>query len=230
LNIFQPGATLPAAQTTQALAILNLMMSTWAAQLAPVTVAGIGIPLISGKAIYTWGPGGDIVAPVPMGQNSLRSASLVLGTTTPSVEVPLAVLTDDMYFAIAIKGLSSTQPTAVYFQGSTPLARLTLWPVPNNAVNIVTVYYDSKFGPFADLSTTTYTFPDGYDEAIIYNLERRFAGPYGRDMPAEDAILARETFANIFRSNQRLSDLPNDFATAFGPSGRRGYNIQTGNY
>jgi hypothetical protein len=173
------------------------------------------------------GIGGDI--PLSLSnQNRLMGATLILNTST--VEIPLAILTDDMYRAIAIKTLPGSQPTAIYYSPQVGLGRLYLWPVPDNNVNGLGLYVEQGVGPFADLSTTVYTFPDGYDEAIVYNLERRLAGPYGRDMPAEDAILAHETFANIFRSNLRLSDLSNDFATAFGPSGRRGYNIQTGNY
>jgi hypothetical protein len=216
LNVFQPGVTLPAPQSAQALVMLNLMMGTWAQQLTSYTLGAANVPLVANKGTYTWGVGGDIVAEVPANQNKIRSASLLLGNTLPVVAVPLAVLTDDMAAAIQIKDLSSTQPTTVYFYFSStqPLARLNVWPIPNNAVHSVTVYYDLTFGPFADLNTTIYQFPVGYDEAIVYNLERRLAGPYGRDLPAEDAILARETFANIMRViSPPRSGLPGTAAT-----------------
>jgi hypothetical protein len=224
---------LPAAQSTQALAILNQMMGTWAQQLTSSAIAGVSVPLLAGRSTYSWASTGDITTvPAPSNQNQIQSATLRLGTTTPPIEIPLAVLTDDMYTAIPIKSLSSTQPTAIWFQIGAPgnAPTVFVWPVPNNALHSLGIYVQLNFGPFADLSTTSYVFPDGYEEAIIYNLERRLAGPYGRDMPAEDAILARETFANIMRANQRLSDLPNDFATAFGPAHKHGYNIQSGNY
>jgi hypothetical protein len=185
LNVFQPGATLPAAQTTQALAILNLMMGTWAQQFTSYATIGHGFPLIAGKGgpntDYSVGIGGDI--PLSLSnQNRLMGATLILNTST--VEIPLAILTDDMYRAIAIKTLPGSQPTAIYYSPQVGLGRLYLWPVPDNNVNGLGLYVEQGVGPFADLSTTVYTFPDGYDEAIVYNLERRLAGPYGRKTPS----------------------------------------------
>jgi hypothetical protein len=226
LNVLQPGVTMPPALAADAFLRINLLMSTWAQQLTPATIGATGVPLLAGKRNYTWGPGGDITTPKPAKQTGLVHATLLLNTSNPPVEVPLAILTDDMVNAIEVKTLQSGQPTAVYYAPTTPLGTVVLWPVPNTAVNSLVLYAEQTFGPFADLSTTVYTFPDGYDEAIVYNLERRLAGPYGREMPAEDAILARETFANIMRSNQRLSDLPNDFAGVFG--GGSSYDIERG--
>jgi hypothetical protein len=229
LNVFQPGITLPPAIAADALTRLNLMMSTWSQQLEAYAIITQAVPLVANKRVYTWGlPGGDIATPKPSNQNSLQQATLQLGGTTPVVEVPLAILTDDMYAAIQVKTLPSMQPTAVYYSPLVPLAFVTLWPVPNNSLHTLVIFFETTFGPFADLNTTIYTFPDGYDEAIVYNLERRLAGPYGRELPPDDALLARETFANIFRSNVRLSDLPSDFATAFGSRHRHGYNIESG--
>lgn len=233
LNVFQPGATIPTALLNDALTRLNGMMSTWAHQLTAPAAYGVGpYPLTAGKNTYLWGTNGTPDIPFPRPQRVI-AATLVLPNTNPPVEVPLAVLTDEMWANIKVKSLQSTQPTAVYyvqFASYPPSgnAALLFWPVPNNSLYQFNVYAYMGLSLFPDLNTTTLQLPLGYDEAIIYNLEARLAGPYGREMPAADATLARETFANIMRANLRLSDLPNDFALAFGPAHRAGYNIQSG--
>lgn len=231
LNVFQPGATIPAAQSATALTMLNLMMGTWAQQLTPFTIARELFAIVAGKGgptnPYTWGVGGDFGTPRPVSQNSVTGAAWIQMSATPPVEIPLSLLTDDGWSAIQIKTQPNGQPTSVYYNPTVPYGSVYLWPIPNVAVDLLALYREQVFGPFANLNGTTYTFPDGYDEAIVYNLERRLAGPFGREMPPEDALLARETLANIQRSAQRLSDLPNDFRGQFGRNDH-GYNIQTG--
>src|SRR5215471_15613131 len=111
LNVFQPGVTLPTAQANQALLMLNQMMGTWAQELTPPCSCTAVLPLAAGVRGYTWGPTQNITWPSPpTTQPRLRKATLTLGGTNPPVEVPLAVLTDDMYLDIPIKTQTSSQP------------------------------------------------------------------------------------------------------------------------
>jgi hypothetical protein len=80
---------------------------------------------------------------------------------------------------------------------------------------------------FADL-TTVYTFPDGYDDALVYNLAVRLAPEFGVGASinlAEVRRLAAETFANIKRINQRPETM--SMPTALMGGRGRPYNVRT---
>ncbi len=231
LNVFQAGAPIGAQQAAQGLRLLNNMMGQWAQMplTTPVRTREV-VPMVSGKGgpsnPYTWGVGGDITSARPPNQQSLVGANLIMTSSTPPIEIPLAVFTDDGYEAVRIKDLSNLLPTGVYYQATVPLGTLILWPVPSTGVNLLALYHWQTLGPFADLSATFYDFPNGYDEAITYNLAQRLAGPNGRQMLPDDILIARQSFATIQRANLKLTDVRNDFASI--GSNRPTYNILTG--
>lgn len=233
LNVFQPGALIPPAQANQALRLLNNMLSQWAVMpwaTSPVVAREV-IALTANKGgpslPYSWGPGGDITSPRPSSQSTITGAALVLSASSPTVEARLAIYTDDGYQNERVKELTNSQPTGIYYQATSPRGTLQLYPVPDTAINPLVIYRRLPLGPFADLATTSYSFPDGYDEAIDYNLTRRLASLSGRTMLPEDLLIARESLLTIQRANVKLSDLGNDFASVWdGAAG--GYNINTG--
>jgi hypothetical protein len=231
LNVFQQGASIPNAQANDAFLRMNRMLGIWAAQpfTIPATV-GETFALVAGKGgpsnPYTIGIGGDFNTDRPLSPDYISAVGLKLGGTTPAVEIQRALYTRDAYQAIAIKELSSALFTGLYYvpTRSGVLGTINLWPVPNTTLHSLVLYHDSPLVAFADLNATTYDLPPGYEEAIIYNLERRLATPYGRAMPADDLLLANAGMRLIKRVNVGLLDMPNDFAR----DRRGGYNINVG--
>ncbi len=227
LNVFQQGATIPAPQAQLAFRLLNNMMGTLAQMTSPV-VAREEWPIVADQESYSWGTGGDITSSRPPRQDSVTGADLILNATQPRaqwVEVPLAVYTDDSFRNTRIKYLPNSQPTGIYYQATSPLGTLKLWPVPNTSINKLALYRQLQFGSFADLQLTTYYFPDGYDEMILYNLAKRLAGPNGRTMTDSDQMIAMDSWAAVQRSNTKITDVANDLV----PTGGAGwYNINTG--
>lgn len=233
LNVFQPGASIPAADSTSALARLNRMISQWATQSTTVPfIAREVFPLVAGKGgpslPYTIGLGGNFNIVRPSSQKAITGVGLLLApvASAPAVEIPRAMATDDGYQAIAIKELQNALFTLLYYNATyaAGLGSINLWPVPNTTLHSLVLYHEAPLGQFADLSTTTYTFPDGVEEALIYNLERRLATPWGRAMPDEDQLLASQGLRLIKRNNVQLTDMPN----AFGRDRRSGYDINVG--
>ena len=234
LNVFLPGEAIPSAQSNSALTFLNDMINSWAQnqQTIPVVAREV-FDLVADQGSptnpYTIGTGGDFDTDRPPNQNSVVGAALLLTTPSPNVEVPLPVITDNAYQSIQIKALGSSQPTVVYYNPkftTSELGEIYLWPVPNIATNDLVLYLQKQISEFANLSSTTYQFPPGYEEAMKYQLARRLAGPWGAELLPTDERLAAETFANMQRSNTKMSDLRNDFAF----DRRLGYyNIQSGN-
>jgi hypothetical protein len=99
-----------------------------------------------------------------------------------------------------------------------------LWPTPTVDTNDLVIYRPDQLSEFADL-TTEYQVPNGYEEALVYNLAIRLAAPFGRQIPPDVDMMAKKSLANIKRANTKMADLYNDTA-ALGYS-RFGYNIQT---
>lgn len=148
------------------------------------------------------------------------------------VEIPIAILTDDAYESIQVKGMSNSQFTQLYYQPTQPWGTIYLWPMPNTGANQLVVYLESQFTGFATLSRD-YTFPEtaGYYDLLQFSLAERllFSFPGQADADAIRAE-ARKAKAIVKRQNYTIHDAPSDAAAAVGADRRFGYNIQTGNY
>lgn len=231
LSVFTQGESIPAKDSQSALGFLNRMTSGWAQQTLTIPAIARSIfTLTANKGgpsnPYTIGVGGDLNVARPANQASVVGAGLILGGTSPAVEIQRAVVTDSAYNGIRIKELSSSLFTVVYYNPTTANARglIQLWPVPDTAANSLVLYLQQALSTFATL-TTQYEFPPGYEEAFVYNLARRMAKPWGAVLDDETKRLADQTLTTIKRSNLKLSDLANDLVC----SNPRGYyNIETG--
>lgn len=228
LNVLSPGENLPPELGQSGLLALNGMFGIWRQQalLKPVEVRDV-FPLVAGKGStsnpYTVGLGGDLNIPRIENAGNLTGAGLLLNVSSPPVEIPRAIYTEQMYQAVRIKDLTNALFTGVFYNDTSPLGTLSLWPVPDNAINSLVLYHMQSLGPFATISTS-FDLPDGYDEPVIYNLAKRLAAPHGRTLPAEATAIARDSLAIVKRANMPMVDMANPFAVSRGA----GYNIQTG--
>jgi len=231
LNVIMLGAAPDARLSAQGLRFLNYMVHTWSQM--PLTIPVVARDVFTLTANkggpsnpYTWGTGGDFTTSKPPNQNSVTGAARILNASSPPVEVPLAILTDTAYQAIQIKDLSNSQPTCLYYNPTftvSGLGTVNLWPVPNTAVNSLAVYRFQQLASFADLSTI-YQVPDGMDTALMFNLAKWIANATGRSLMPETAEIAVTTFAQLQRSNAKMTDMANDLAH----NRRAGFNILTG--
>jgi len=244
LNVFQLEETIANGLINtniqnDALRRLNMMIGEWANQSLTIPATGRFVfPLLTGKGgptnPYTIGPGGDLNIARPTSQNHVVGAGLLYGTPPfPfELEIPRGVATSEGWQQERIKDLPNTIFTWVYYRPdfSGGFGSIFLWPVPTDLTNSLVLYIDLALGTFPDV-TTQFSVPDGYDEALHTNLALKLMRPYGRMNAEQRAALvidARDTLANIKRSNMKLLDQENDFAT-IGHDTKRGiYNILTG--
>ena len=230
IGAYSPGESLSAADAQDALRRLNMMMGGWMVQplTIPVTAREV-YPLVAGKGgpghEYTIGPGGDFNTIRPA--NGFQNVGLVMGGTTPPLEIPRAIITDDEWAGTAVKDLTNAMFTGLYYNPTfaSGWGSINLWPVPNTALHSIALYFAQQISEFANL-TTSYTFPPGYEEALEYNLALRLATPFGRQIPQDVAAMAMTSLGLIKRANTRSADLQVD--PAFTNDRRGGYNIQTG--
>lgn len=233
LNVFQPGEQIPSDQAESARGFLNRMIGSWAQQRLTIpSVAREVFGTVSGKGgpanPYTIGIGGDLNTARPPNQASVVGAGLVLPQNAPTLtEIPRAIYTDDDYQAIAEKTLPNGLFTGVYYNPTftSGFGSINLWPVPDNALNSLVLYLEKALTTFATLYTI-YNVPDAYEEAMVYNLARRLAKPWGATVDADLGQMATSSLSQIKRTNVKMNDMPNDFSA----DRRLGYNIQTGNY
>lgn len=242
LNVFMPGDPIPGPDGAMAFRALNNMVGQFGLQgtVCPA-VATFTLPLTAFKggpptpvppvlSAYTIGPGGDFNIPRPISQQSITGCGLLLSSlSNPPVEViSRAVYTDDEYQAIAIKNLTNSQFTGLWYSPTFTggLGSISLWPVPNNSLYSLVLYVNSTFPLFVNQSTA-YDLPLGYDEAFIYNLAARLTVPYGRDLPPQAGAIARAGMRRIKDTNFLMTTLQADPLLV--QSDRRSfYNINSG--
>jgi len=228
LGVFAPSETIPADDAIYGLSVLNDLVDGW-------IVEELTIPFVlrevftvtANQQTYTYGPSGEFNSTRP---TRLSGAGLLLAGSTPEIEIPRAVLTEDGWEALQIKTLPNLLWTSVYYNptyaGET--GTLSLWPIPTTGANSCVCYRPSPVAGFAALATT-YDLPPGATKALKYNLAVELAGPYGQPPTPALAMLAPKSLASFKRSNYKLTDLPVDPAlTTMHGVGRGGYNILTG--
>lgn len=219
LNVFLPGEAIPGPDGEFALATLNRMLNQWRTRrlLVPL-VARERFDLTVGKGSptnpYTIGSGGDFDTERPATQAAIVSAALVLAASSPEVRTPLGIYTTDAYNAQPLPTLTGI-PTGLYYNPTygSGFGSIFLWPVPDAADNDLELFLRKPIAAFADLSTE-YQIPDGADDAVVYQLAKRLAGPYGKTMTQSDLQLAAESYSAYKRANMQLSDLANDAWTS----------------
>lgn len=199
----------------------NDMIDAWAAQRLTIfqTIRHV-FPLVANQGgplnPYTIGIGGDFNVQRPI---FLADAMQNVLTTTPSFEIPLDILEEREYANIAIKDLASALSNGIYYDGKfdtsgvdVGLGDLFLYPVPNGQQPVELVLYLPKpLLEFADKATTYYTFPPGYAEALRYQLAKRLAVEFGKELSPEHQQLAIDTFAVIQRPNASIPSLRCDY-------------------
>lgn len=207
---------------------LNLMMGSWGIQ--PGTIPFIRrevFDLVANQGgpsnPYTIGDGGDF--DVDQRPNQITGVGLLLGGSTPPVEIPRAIMTTDAFEANQVKTLTNPLFTDLYYRPTYPLGTIILWPVPNTADNDIVLYWPQQLSEFADLSTD-YDLPQGTAEAIEYNLAIRLAPANQVQVPPDVRQLAVSSLAAVKRQNLPLVDLPQD--PALTANNRFSYDIQTG--
>ena len=225
LGVVRPGETLSGPKAADALGIANAFLDSLATEHLTIPALTRDVfDLIASQQTYRIGPSATWNIPRP---ERIDGAGLILNASTPAVEIPLGILTDEAYRAISIKTLTSLLPTALWYNPTITdgWGTVFLWPNPTDATNDIALYTQTALAQFANL-TTVYLMAPGYARMLRYNLALELAPDFGVDVPAVVAMHAAQSMAAIKRVNMRAVDLPVD--PAFATNRRAFYNIQSG--
>lgn len=221
IGVLASGETATAAEASDGLSALNRMISSWSTEgLMTYSVVREEFTLTVNDGIYTMGASGDFNTTRP---TRIESASIEDQSASPTTESPLRLINSSEWAGIATKDLSST-PQYLYTDFTNPLVTLNLWPRPDTADKLVV--YSVKVLTAVSTLDTSITMPPGYDDAIVYNLAVRLAPEYGRQTPAEIAMLATESKASIKRVNHKPRYLKADSGALMTSGG--GFDIVNG--
>ena len=178
---------------------------------------------------YTLGPGGTWNTGTNARPRLIQWANLLLNTSTPPVEIPIAVITTQMYAtATPIKTLLNQLPVTLYYVPTVPLGTVYLWPLPTQGANQVVLYTPLVTGQFIDHTTAVVLAP-GYLSALRLNLCKLMMSSFA--VPAETRATipedAREALQLLKESNAMVQMAELMLDPAYTPSVHGTYVIQT---
>lgn len=233
IGVCQPGETVPTEIVSIAQDLLAEMIDSWATQALTVLTVDRAVYDLNGTqggpdAPYTLGPGGDWDTGTAARPEEICHANLLLnGQTGVPIEIPLAIITDDMYAAQAIKTQTNPLPQWLYYNPSVPLGSVYLWNVPTNAANQVVLYTPTLTAQFVDLDTTAYVCPPGYAKAFRLGLASALITTLavGGEVAARVTRDAEQALLDIKINNAKPADLKLDMGFTPNPHGH--YVIQT---
>ncbi len=183
-------------------------------------------PLVASQQDYTIGPAAltpNISTGTAARPLELVAAGLMLGSTTPRLEIPMAVFTETQWQGLAIKTLSGIRPTVVSYTPTDPLGLITVWPVPS-AISDVVLYTALLVPNFTSLSAS-YVCPPGYAKALRFNLAKVLVSDFAVPELVETRVTreADQSLADVKRNNVQIGDLEIDAALT--GDGAGGYSI-----
>src|SRR5262245_4635523 len=203
IQVVSAEEPITASQADDALDLLNDMLDSFSTEkLWIYYTPPTPIPWPAGRAMLTWGPGGDILSSRP-----LKLAShATYHDASADYDYPLEVLErQEQYAQISWKALPSTIPIAVYYAPRMPLGELRLWPVPSVDVSI-TVYPWQVLGRFVALDDEL-LFPPGYARALRAHLALECAPSYGVQPSPLTVGIAEQAKQSLFVPNTEIGRL-----------------------
>lgn len=218
LGVVTAGTTASSEDLALALVRLNVVKSSWKTQkLFTYALVRTTFAIAANDGIYTIGSGGDINIARPARPPVIR---LIDTTASPVEEMTIVSLSDLAYAGLPQKALTSTWPTHVWYNPTSPLGTLTFWPVPTASTLQGVVYTpnDSAVLAFTDVLQ----LPDGYELFYQENLAVHLAPDFDREPSRVLLQSARDSEQAIKTANLRLADLT--VLTPFGPYGQYDIN------
>lgn len=129
--------------------------------------------------------------------------AVMLGGFNPPLELThRRTISSDKYdLLITMKTLTSTFPTALFYNPRSPNGVLNFWPVPQSGGNAAVLYYPEAMNQAVQL-TQKLMLPPGYAEMLEYLTAEALAPKCGRDVP--DVIMKNAAKARSFVKSRNL--------------------------
>jgi len=161
-----------------------------------------------GQQIYQYGPGGDWDAPRPA---KVTDANFIFNTD-PDIRRPLKLWDEEEWSDLRLQEVF-TIPSGIYIDGSAPMRQVYFYPIPDTAYQIEIYSWQSLGTPV--VVSDTMTFPDGYEQCIVFNLARVLMPMFRKRLntQADDQLVIAEatnSLARLTRINAFIPRLQGD--------------------
>lgn len=245
IGVVAEGETPSAPQQQDALEALNSLLDSWSGEglMIHKRVREV-FPLTVNQQVYTMGTNGDFNTSRPTVIQEARVGQGPITDYTPEpdpdpevalptqqlentqFELPIRILNVQEFADIVVKPTPTSLISAIYLEGTYPLERIVVWPVPIQ-VHYLILYSLKPLSIFDDADDEI-QLPPGYDRALAFNLAMEVAPEYGKEPSSFVERTAAKSKAFVERSVKQPLLLKNDTANI---ANRRGtWNWRTGQY
>jgi hypothetical protein len=209
LGVLASGETASNNEANDALEALNDLLDLWSTQrlIIPNSVRET-FPLVSGQQTYQMGTLGDFATSRPQ---KIEQALVQDPSQSPVLELPMTILNQAEYAAIALKATTSTYPLYLFNDDAFPRTSINVWPVPSASGYNIVLYSWKPLGGIANL-TDELQLPPGYYLTLKYNLALHLAPEFGKPIPEIVASIAQSSKGDIKRMNTKPAYLQADEA------------------
>ncbi len=198
MGALDAGETPEAEDAQLALRILNRLLDQWNAQNRFIyTVTFSSQSWTANQSSRTIGPTGNFV--VTKRPDSIQSARWVDSSSTPTIYEQIEIRDKDWFASRALRNYGTTVPYDLYYDPSWPNGTIYLIPYPTVTRNIE---LEIKTLLAALTLTSTFTLPQGYEEAVEKTLAERLCLPFGKTIPDQLVVEARRA-RGIIKSNKQ---------------------------
>lgn len=175
-------------EASDALETLNDLIGSWSNDsLLIYARLSESFPLVSGQASYTIGSGGDFDTARPL-------QILTAFTRIGNIDYDIDIISDVDFDEISQKNISSSIPDVMFYQSSSPLGNITIYPVPTTGS--LHIRSEKQLSEFTTLDTDL-ELPAGWDRALIYNLALELASEYGQPVDEATYQIAMDSLNKI---------------------------------
>lgn len=133
-------------------------------------------------------------------------------TRVAGIDYPLRILNVNNYKDIGLKALNGPWPRALYYQPSEPLGNLIFWPNPSSGESHL--YCDTILQQFNAI-TDVIRLPQGYNNAIRYNLAELLMPEYGKNSQSSIQMIMKQ--ASIGRGLIKRTNMEPQQVSTFDP-------------
>ncbi len=177
------GETPSTSEASDGLTLLQQMLDSWSAEeLLVFATTTQNVSMTANTGNYT-------LATRPV---KILAAELLVGT----MNFPLEVVGPQAWAAAPDKTDVSAHMKRIYCDYGYPTATLHVAPVPNSTTASVNLYQTTDLATLAS-ETTTFSMPEAYSMAVMYNLAVLVAPQYGRAVDGAVLATAQQTKAAL---------------------------------
>ena len=190
-----PGEGIDGGEAEHALGVVNGLLAAWSADgLLPNARTLEPFALTAAQPTYTIGPGGQMNTARP------DAVKLAFRRDPSGSDTPLELMTRERWAGIAAKTTPGL-PEGVYYDPTSPLGTLHVWPVPDTPC---TLFLDG-LKPLPQFSgmAAVLTLPGEYAEPLKYLAAERLCVDYGMPVSRDLAKLVASSKAALRKHNAR---------------------------